>query len=54
MTTNHLLKIVSAISFQLIVLGMELVLRLVVFAFTLFGHLKQTRASFKSKPIWQK
>ena len=51
MTANHLIKIIAAISFQLIVLGMKLILGLVVFGFTLFRRLRLNRISFKSSPV---
>ena len=42
MTINSLLKIIGVISFQMVVLSLEAVLRFVVLMFTLARQFKQT------------
>lgn len=42
MTINSLLKIIAVISFQMIVLSLEALLRFIVFMFTLARQFKQT------------
>ena len=51
MNTNYILKIVAAISIQMIVLVMGLMLRLVVFGFTIFGVMRLIRTGLKSRPL---
>jgi len=51
MNIQDLLKIAAVIFFQLILQLMGLMLRFIVFGFTLFRHIQLIQTDFKSRPL---